>query len=98
MTIKSLTMSVLVLLAASACATTQPPAVSQSGPAAPKVTATRSQQSVACVSDTATRLPARPGECSAFGSTYTQQDLDRTGQPFAQDALRMLDPSVTVHP
>jgi uncharacterized lipoprotein len=53
---------------------------------------------VGCVSsNTATRLPPKPTDCTAFGSTYTKQDLDRTGQPYVGDALRMLDPSVTVH-
>jgi hypothetical protein len=36
-------------------------------------------------------------ECVGFGQTYTQNDLQRTGQRELGPALRMLDPSVTVH-
>ncbi|HYM41966.1 MAG TPA: hypothetical protein VET46_04270 [Steroidobacteraceae bacterium] len=49
-----------------------------------------------CVGQTASRIPVRNGECAGFGSTYTQQDIDRTGQPTAGPALQMLDPSVRV--
>jgi len=52
------------------------------------------QPPLGCVSDTATRLPRRPGECPGVGSTYSSQDLDRTGQAFLQDSLRMLSPAV----
>jgi hypothetical protein len=51
-----------------------------------------------CVSDTATRLPIPPGECAGVGNTYTKEDLDRTGQVYVQDALRMLDPALTGRP
>jgi hypothetical protein len=47
---------------------------------------------------TASRIPARPGQCSSYpGRSYSQQDLDRTGQTEVGDALQMLDPSITVH-
>ena len=58
-------------------------------------TAAAKQPPAGCVSDTATRLPVPPGECAGFGSTYSKSDLDRTGQVYPQDALRMLDPTVT---
>ena len=48
-----------------------------------------------CV-NSATRLP--PDHlCPGPGSTYTQGDIRRTGQTDVGNALRMLDPSITVH-
>ena len=47
-----------------------------------------------CVSDTATRLPVNPNQCAGVGTTFTKQDLDRTGQPFLNDPLKMLSPAV----
>jgi len=49
-----------------------------------------------CVGQTATRIPVKSGECAGFGSTYTQQDLDTTGQIDTAKALGMLDPSVRI--
>jgi hypothetical protein len=39
----------------------------------------------------------KEAECAAFGRAYTQQDLQRTGQADTAQALRLLDPSLTVH-
>jgi hypothetical protein len=50
-----------------------------------------------CVPDTATRIPVKEGDCAGFGRTYTQQDIQRTGATDAAQALRLLDPSLTVH-
>jgi hypothetical protein len=51
-----------------------------------------------CSLPTASRIPARPDECSASpGRTYSQTDVERTGQTNVGDALQMLDPSITVH-
>jgi hypothetical protein len=86
---KSLIVGAALALALGACATTPQP---QSPP-----TASAKKPPAGCVGDTATRLPVRPGECAGFGSTYTKGDLDQTGQVYAQDALRLLDPAVTVH-
>jgi hypothetical protein len=36
-------------------------------------------------------------DCAGFGRTYTQEDIQRTGQPTTAQALRLLDPSLTVH-
>jgi hypothetical protein len=79
-------MGACTMLALSACATTQT-----------QPTASAQRPPVGCVSDTATHLPVRPNECAGAGSTYTKEDMDRTGQVYVQDALRMLDPTVTVH-
>jgi len=74
------------MLALSACATTQTQA-----------TASAQRPPVGCVSDTATHLPVRTNECAGAGSTYTKEDMDRTGRVYVQDALRTLDPTITVH-
>jgi len=50
-----------------------------------------------CVADTATRIPLKERDCAGFGRTYTQEDIQRTGQPDTAQALRLLDPSLTVH-
>ena len=50
-----------------------------------------------CVADTATRIPVKEGNCAGFGRTYTQQDIQRTGEADTAQALRLLDPSLTVH-
>ena len=51
----------------------------------------------ACVPETATRIPLKTDDCAAFGQSYTRGDLDQTGQHELGPALRMLDPSLTVH-
>jgi hypothetical protein len=79
---------VCAALALAACAST---------PTTPP-TASAKKPPIGCVSDTATRLPTPASECAGFGSTYTKEDMDRTGQVYAQDALRMLDPTVTTRP
>lgn len=78
----------LVLL--SACATT---------PSNPDKTTTASAKPPAgCVGQTATLIPLKdPTSCAGFGSTYTRQDIDRTGQTSLDRALQMLDPSITRH-
>lgn len=49
-----------------------------------------------CVGQTATLIPLKdPKSCAGFGSTYTKDDLDKTGQTEVGPALRMLDPSIS---
>jgi hypothetical protein len=84
---KLLTLGACLALTVAACAT--PP------PTAPVAQA--SKPATGCVPQTASRLPVKDGECSAFGASYSKQELDSTGQPFADQSLRMLDPSVTGH-
>jgi hypothetical protein len=51
-----------------------------------------------CSLATASRIAQGPDQCSASpGRTYSQQDVERTGQTNVADALQMLDPSITVH-
>ena len=48
----------------------------------------------ACV--TGTRIPtAEP--CTTAGRVYSDKDIQNTGATTAAEALRLLDPSVTVH-
>ena len=75
------------LLALGGCATTP------SAPPAAKASATAP---AGCVGATATRLPVNPGECAGFGHTWTQSDLDKTGATTVGDALRYIDPTLTV--
>ena len=47
-----------------------------------------------CLNPTATR-GARDPQCAA-GRTYTQSDIQRTGQTDVGSALQMLDPSIKI--
>jgi hypothetical protein len=79
--------SIVAALALGACAST-------SGNAPTKPVA--ASQPAGCVSDTGSLIPAPPGHCAGFGSTYTQEDIQRTGKTTAGGALRLLDPTITV--
>ena len=47
---------------------------------------------------TASRIEPRPNECFATPTrTYSQDDVQRTGQTDLGNALQMLDPSISVH-
>jgi hypothetical protein len=50
-----------------------------------------------CIRDTATRIPLRPSECAGLGRTYSGEDIQHTGATDVGQALRLLDPSVTVN-
>lgn len=73
-------------LSLAACATT---------PSAP-LAASASKPPAGCVASTATLVPVSPGTCAGFGNTYTRDDIDHTGATNIGDALRVLDPSLTV--
>jgi len=51
----------------------------------------------ACLSHTASRIPDSAGGCTAVGRSYSSEDIQRTGAVTADEALRLLDPTVTVH-
>jgi hypothetical protein len=88
--IKSLALCAAVAASCVACTTTAPTRT-----AAATTTATTTQP---CRQDTASRIPMRAGECSsAPGRTYSDEDMERTGQTNVGDALQLLDPSITVH-
>jgi hypothetical protein len=47
---------------------------------------------------TGSHLMDKGGKCSSSPvRSYSQEDVQRTGQTDVGDALRMLDPSITVH-
>jgi hypothetical protein len=71
-----------------ACSTTQPSTAPDSRTA-----------NVTCVdAASGSRLPSQHGKCgSSAVRSYSQDDVQRTGQTDVGDALRMLDPAVSVH-
>jgi len=54
-------------------------------------------QNPACLTQTGSRIAAQNTDCAAFGRSYSREDIDRTGSTTAGDALRLMDPSITVH-
>jgi hypothetical protein len=48
-----------------------------------------------CLTETGSRIPG--SKCRGYGRAYSNEDIDRTGQTNAADALALLDPSITVH-
>jgi hypothetical protein len=73
--------------AMAACATTPPPK-------APPTAAAKATPG--CVPETASRIPPKDSVCAGFGRAWTGEDLQRTGQINVGDALKMIDPSITV--
>jgi hypothetical protein len=55
------------------------------------------QNDPTCLADTGSRLPPGKSGCRGTGRSYTSEDILRTGQTDAGDALAHMDPSVTVH-
>jgi hypothetical protein len=50
-----------------------------------------------CLQTTGSLIAAKPGTClPVHGSSYSKEDIDRTGQPDTARALQMLDPRITV--
>jgi hypothetical protein len=54
-------------------------------------------QDPACVSQTSSRPAGTAKNCAAFGRSYSSDDITRTGATTTGDALRLLDPAITVH-
>jgi hypothetical protein len=87
------TLLICAVVSASALGCTASP---QPRPDATRTAAANAPQP--CSLPMASRIPRKPDECSASpGRTYTQTDVERTGQTNVGDALQMLDPSITVH-
>jgi hypothetical protein len=63
-------------------------------PAAPQAKPVAS--SSGCTRDTGTRLRRNTDGCPGIGSSYSKDQLFRTGASNPSGALRMLDPSVTI--
>jgi hypothetical protein len=51
----------------------------------------------ACLTQTGNRIAAKDSNCTEFGRSYSSDDVSRTGATTAGEALRLMDPSVTVH-
>jgi hypothetical protein len=79
--------SIAAALALGACASTSGNAPTNSVRAPPPA---------GCASDSGSGIPARPGNCAAFGHSYTQEDLRRTGATTVGGALGQLDPTISV--
>lgn len=62
-----------------------------------KKAATAAAVRSSCLTETGPRLPLRPGQCSAYGRSYSSEELQGTGQTGAGEALRMLDPRITTN-
>jgi hypothetical protein len=76
--------ALLAALSLCGCATpNSPPPKTAGGPSAPPP----------CLNSTGSRIP---GNCTAWGRTYSQTDLDQTGKTTAAEALGNLDPIVTI--
>ncbi len=49
-----------------------------------------------CLAETGSRISVK-GKCRGTGRSYTDDDIRGTGATTADEALRLLDPSITVH-
>jgi hypothetical protein len=63
----------------------------------PEAAATALAQDPACPTQTGSRITGNNANCSAFGRSYSSDDINLTGSTTADEALRLLDPSITVH-
>jgi hypothetical protein len=63
----------------------------------PKDGASALAQNPACLTQTGTRITSNGVNCTAIGRSYFSDDINRTGATTADEALRLLDPSITVH-
>jgi hypothetical protein len=77
--------------------------LAQDSPTSPPSAGSSSQQQVArpdernCIRETGSHIPAKKGQCLPVnGRSYSQQDLQRTGEPELGRALQKLDPRITV--
>jgi hypothetical protein len=82
--------SALALLLCVACATT-------TADVKPKAAASALVQNPACPTQTGSRIAANNANCSAIGRSYSSDDIDRTGAATADEALRLMDPSILIH-
>jgi hypothetical protein len=80
--------TVLILAACAATTADVKPKAEASGAVA---------QNPACLSQTGTRIAGDNTNCLAIGRSYSRDDISRTGSTTAGEALRLLDPSITVH-
>ncbi len=62
----------------------------------PAATAALSQNP-ACSHQGSSRIAGNPTNCPGFDRSYSSDDITRTGATTTGDALRLLDPAITVH-
>jgi hypothetical protein len=86
--LKSLITGACLVLLLGGCGLTKP-APDKSAQAAVKPPA-------GCVAQTGTALNVPANACTAFGNTYTREDLERTGHISLAGGLRTLDPAITI--
>jgi hypothetical protein len=67
------------------------------GPKPDAKTTLVSEKNAMCLKDTGSRISGVVAGCSAFGRSYSSQEIRSTGSTTASEALRLLDPSITVH-
>jgi hypothetical protein len=78
--------ALLAALSICGCATTNSPKTA-GGPAGPST----------CLTSTGSRIPAGSDtNCTAWGRSYSQTDLNQTGKTTVAGALGNLDPSLTI--
>jgi hypothetical protein len=98
MQIRTLAMSAFLVALAGCTTAPQRQANNTAGPPPSVMPADRQALYCAPPSDTATRLPPRPDQCSTGNmKTYTGEQLEQTGATQTGDALRYLDPEITIH-
>jgi hypothetical protein len=88
--LKTVSFGACLALLLAACATT---------PRAPPTAAAQSAQQKpppGCVASTGTMMPTKPNSCTGPGNTYSFDDMKRTGATTTPDALRLLDPALTI--
>ena len=78
---------IATMLVIAACAATSPNA---------KPPATAAAHDPSCLKQTGSRILRDNAGCKGVGSSYSSADIDRTGATTAGEALRDLDPAITV--
>jgi hypothetical protein len=88
--LKTVSLSACLCLLLAACATTP------RAPPTPGAQTAKQAQPPGCVASTGTMLPTQSTSCTGPGNTYSLDQMKRTGATTTSDALRLLDPAVTI--
>jgi hypothetical protein len=80
------TIAAVMILAACTTSGTNMKPTAQTSAAAP----------AGCLTSTGSRIPPGDSYCTGLGSSYSSEDINRTGKTTVGDALPLLDPTVTV--
>jgi hypothetical protein len=62
-----------------------------------KPTAAITDQNFNCLTGTAGRIPTTSPSCAGIGRSYSSEDINRNGATTIGQAMRQLDPAITVH-